>query len=411
MPKSCPLTALHSLQFPMQLPSFSGSPVTSRSYSAILRCPPRPLIFLTVVALSVTFIYFSATPILFNERTKNQWNGTAPVVIPSVHPLETVDLGNEEVRLTRVLKEAAMEDKTVILTTLNAAWASTDSIFDLFLESFQIGNDTRWLLDHLVIIAFDKKAYMRCKAMHPHCFALATMGVDFSGEKHFMSDGYLKMMWRRIDFLRVVLEMGYNFIFTDADVMWFRNPFPQFFPDGDFQIACDRFFGNHLNLNNTANGGFNFVKSNNRTIEFYKFWYSSRDKHPGHHDQDVLNSIKFDPFVDEIGLKMRFLSTAFFGGLCEPSRNFSVVCTMHANCCVGLNRKFNDLRLMLEDWRRYMALPPALKNSRLPFWRVPQNCSLAPLQHHMTGFKGRIDGAQLTPYKLKVLNTSNFNAN
>ncbi|XP_020599194.1 uncharacterized protein At4g15970-like [Phalaenopsis equestris] len=382
MPKSCPLTTLHSLHIPMEVQSPAGGHVAPRSCLAILRCPPKPLIFLIAV-FSVTIIFFSAAPILLNEGNANQWSGNAPVVVVAVDPVDSVDLENEEVRLARVLKEASMEDKTVLLTTLNAAWVSTYSIIDLFLESFQIGNGTRWLLDHLVIIAFDKKAYRQCMVIHSHCFALTTMGIDFSGEKNFMSDGYLKMMWRRIDFLRIVLEMGYNFIFTDADVMWFRNPFPHFFPDGDFQIACDRFFGDHLDRKNVPNGGFKFVKSNNRTIEFYKFWYSSRHKHPGYHDQDVLNRIKFDPFVDEIGLKMRFLSTAFFGGICEPSRNFSVVCTMHANCCVGLSRKFNDLRLMLEDWRRYMALPPALKNSRLPFWRIPQNCSLAPVRQQI----------------------------
>jgi hypothetical protein len=29
-----------------------------------------------------------------------------------------------------------------------------------------------------------------------------------------MTQDYLKMMWRRIKFLRSVLEMGYNFIFS-----------------------------------------------------------------------------------------------------------------------------------------------------------------------------------------------------
>lgn len=29
-----------------------------------------------------------------------------------------------------------------------------------------------------------------------------------------MTPDYLKMMWKRIDFLRYVLELGYNFIFT-----------------------------------------------------------------------------------------------------------------------------------------------------------------------------------------------------
>ncbi|CAN7137644.1 unnamed protein product [Brassica rapa subsp. narinosa] len=36
--------------------------------------------------------------------------------------------------LQRVLLEASTEEKTVILTTLNQAWAEPNSTFDLFLE-------------------------------------------------------------------------------------------------------------------------------------------------------------------------------------------------------------------------------------------------------------------------------------
>lgn len=107
-----------------------------------------------------------------------------------------------------------MEGRTVILTTLNEAWAAPNSIIDLFLGSFRIGEHTRRLLNHLVIVALDEKAYLRCKEVHSHCFALVTEGIDFHKEAYFMTPAYLKMMWRRIDFLRSVLEMGYNFVFT-----------------------------------------------------------------------------------------------------------------------------------------------------------------------------------------------------
>ncbi|KAL2472290.1 Nucleotide-diphospho-sugar transferase family protein [Abeliophyllum distichum] len=189
-------------------------------------------------------------------------------------------LGNEN-NLERVLNKAAMKDKTVIITTLNAAWTEPNSIFDLFVESFRIGNQTQDLLNHVVFVALDEKAYSRCLGLHPHCYALSTDGIDFSGEAFFMSEDYLKMMWRRIDFLRVVLEMGYNFIFSDADVMWLRNPFHQFHSDGDFQIACDHYWYNYTDLDNSPNGGFNYVKSNNKTKQFYRFWYESKDKFPG----------------------------------------------------------------------------------------------------------------------------------
>ncbi|KAK1325802.1 Uncharacterized protein QJS10_CPA01g00186 [Acorus calamus] len=359
---------------------------------AFNRIPPasaviRLLLFAAAVGFPCAVIYHAASPkipLIFSPPSGSPPVGQDPTVrlAPEPPEVDESDSDSEEVKLERVLRGAAMEDKTVILTTLNAAWASPNSMIDLFLESFLIGNGTRNLLDHLVIVALDEKAYARCLSMHPHCLALKTEGVDFEGEKFFMTPGYLKMMWRRIDFLRIVLEMGYNFIFTDSDIMWFRNPLPYFYPDGDFQIACDKFLGSPVDLQNLPNGGFNYVKSNNRTIEFYKFWYSSRERHPGSHDQDVLNRIKYDPYIGEIGVQLRFLSTAYFGGFCEPSRDLNKVCTMHANCCLGLESKLHDLRIMLDDWRNYMSLPPSVKKSHPPPWRVPQNCSIGSLQQH-----------------------------
>lgn len=103
---------------------------------------------------------------------------------------------------------------TVILTTLNEAWAAPNSVIDLFLESFRIGEGTRELLNHLVIVALDETAFRRCLVIHEFCVSLVTEGVDFRREAYFMSKDYLKMMWTRIDFLRSILEFGYDFVFT-----------------------------------------------------------------------------------------------------------------------------------------------------------------------------------------------------
>lgn len=113
-----------------------------------------------------------------------------------------------------ILKRAATSNNTIILTTLNDAWVEPNSMFDLFLESFKIGNQTQRFLKHLVVIAMDQKAYTRCLKLHPHCYNLSTEGMDFSEEAYFMAADYLKMMWRRIDFLRGILDLGYNFLFT-----------------------------------------------------------------------------------------------------------------------------------------------------------------------------------------------------
>ncbi|XP_038894961.1 uncharacterized protein At4g15970-like [Benincasa hispida] len=278
--------------------------------------------------------------------------------------------------LEKVLKEAAMEDGTIILTTLNDAWAEPDSLLDLFLKSFHIGNGTQRLLKHLVIVTLDEKAYSRCVALHPHCYELNTQGTNFSSEAYFMTPDYLKMMWRRIEFLTSVLQMGYSFVFTDSDIMWLQDPFNHFYPDADFQIACDFFMGNSEDLNNNPNGGFVYVKANPKTVKFYKFWYESRTIYPGKHDQDVLNKIKHSPLISKIGLKLRFLDTANFGGFCQMGRDMNKMATVHANCCVGLENKVHDLRILLQDWSNFFN-PTTADNklaSSTPSWTVPQDC-------------------------------------
>jgi len=156
--------------------------------------------------------------------------------------------------------------------------------------------------------------------------------------------------------------------------MWLRDPFKQFYKDVDFQIACDAFNGNSSDINNSPNAGFKYVKSNNRTIWFYKFWTNSRSSYPKLNEQDVLNRIKVHPSVSDMKVKINFLSTSYFGGFCEISKDFNKVTTMHANCCVGLDHKVHDLKIVVEDWKRYMGLSEYDKIESHPSWNIPQSC-------------------------------------
>uniref|UniRef100_A0A0C9S1S0 TSA: Wollemia nobilis Ref_Wollemi_Transcript_22827_1831 transcribed RNA sequence n=1 Tax=Wollemia nobilis TaxID=56998 RepID=A0A0C9S1S0_9CONI len=302
----------------------------------------------------------------------------APPAPPLAPPLDELDIA---------LAKTADANKTVIITALNQAWAEPNSMIDLFLESFRIGEGTQQLLDNLLIVALDAKAYNRCIEIHPHCYTLKTRGVDFSAEKQFMSDDYLKMMWTRLGFLANILKRGYSFAFSDCDIMWLRNPFTIFSLDADIQIASDRFNGRALDLNNFPNGGYKYVRSNERTVGFYKFWYMSRRLFPGVNEQDVLNILKFRRGFGRFQMKFMFLNTKYFGGFCERSQSLDDVYTMHANCCKGLKAKLIDLRQALDDWLAYsnpdtsaidtsdIALnstsPPARNVSE---WRPPYAC-------------------------------------
>lgn len=161
----------------------------------------------------------------------------------------------------------------------------------------------------------------------------------------------------------------------DTDVVWFRDPFPHFIPESDFQTSCDRFNGGQFDLNNFPNVGFLFARSNSRTIKFYEYWVSLRHKYPNLHEQDAFNRIKHEPSFKELGVKVRFLDTNYFSGFCSTSRDINKVCTMHANCCVGLDRKIADLNTTLSIWKNYFLGNHTAVSQ--PFhWTVPSKCHM-----------------------------------
>ncbi|VAI40245.1 unnamed protein product [Triticum turgidum subsp. durum] len=137
-------------------------------------------------------------------------NATAvAVAAPAPAPVQASPYGD----LEEVLARAATADRTVIMTQINAAWTKPGSLLDLFFESFRTGEGgVARLLDHLVIVTMDPAAYAGCQLVHPHCYFLRTTGVDYRGEKFFMSKDYLEMMWGRNKFQQTILQLGYNFL-------------------------------------------------------------------------------------------------------------------------------------------------------------------------------------------------------
>lgn len=283
--------------------------------------------------------------------------------------------------LESALARASMANKTVIIAVVNKAYADQETaavttMLDVFLDSFWLGEGTRPLVNHLLLVAVDQTAYDRCQFLRLNCFRLVTDGVDFGGEKLYMSEDFIKMMWRRTQFLLEVLKRGYNFIFTDTDVMWLRNPFTKLSPNKteDLQISTDGFSGNPFGEENFINTGFYFVRSNNKTISLFQNWYDLKDNSTGKKEQDVLLELIHGGIVGKLGLRVRFLDTLYFSGFCQDSRNPREVATVHANCCRSIAAKVGDLRTVLYDWKKFRKMS-SLENATAEFkWSPHLGC-------------------------------------
>ncbi|XP_050221354.1 uncharacterized protein At1g28695-like [Mercurialis annua] len=258
--------------------------------------------------------------------------------------------------LEEALAGASTANKTVIIAMVNKAYVEGDKpMLDIFLDSFWLGEDTRNLISHLLLVTVDRTAYDRCMFLGLHCYKLETDGVDFDGEVVYMSEDFIKMMWRRTLLLGDVLKRGYNFIFTDTDVMWLRNPFPSLIVDGsvDFQMSVDNFNHDEWSDGNPINTGFYMIRSNKKTITLFDSWYARKNSSVGQKEQDVLDSMMREGVFRDLRLKMRYLDTQFFSGFCQDSADIRAVITVHANCCRTISAKIVDLTAVIHHWKRF----------------------------------------------------------
>ncbi|KAJ0551636.1 putative nucleotide-diphospho-sugar transferase [Helianthus annuus] len=121
--------------------------------------------------------------------------------------------------LETALEGASMANNTVIITIVNQAYTEGDKpMLDIFLDGFWLGENTRQLTNHLLIVAVDQTAFERCRFLRLYCYKLKTDDEDFVDEKTYMSEDFIKMMWQRTHFLGDVLRRGYNFVFTGLNV-------------------------------------------------------------------------------------------------------------------------------------------------------------------------------------------------
>ncbi|XP_065879720.1 uncharacterized protein At4g15970-like [Euphorbia lathyris] len=261
-------------------------------------------------------------------------------------------------KLKEVLRAATMSTRTVILTIIEKTWARNGSIVDLFLQSYKNGENTKHLLNHVVIVTLDVQSLIYCETIHPHCFYLQTSAIlyDGIGSHSFSSLNYPIIDHIRNQLLLRVLHLGYNALYTEADVMWLRNPFPLFHPESEVTIGCDSSSGN----GKVTSGGFFYTRASAISIDFIVLWNLIKLLYPDANNKTVCEMALYEDFKG-IGLYIRFIDPQYYGGFCETNKDISNIYTMHANCCDDLDNKIHDLNLFL-DHSKYKGLMGKVTN-------------------------------------------------
>ncbi|CAM0913944.1 unnamed protein product [Alopecurus aequalis] len=264
---------------------------------------------------------------------------------------------DEDDGLAELLRSASMEDKTVIMTFANEAHALPGSLLQIFLESLHTGVKTQPLLKHLVVVATDAKAFERCLHMHPLCYLFAANGTAAELSFHTNIQDYKDLMWARNRFQSRVLALGYGFLFTDLDIVWFRNPLLRIPVAADIALGCDNFFGdNPYDLDKNANGGFVYARPTPASVAFFRDWYEARTLYPGSNEQVVFGKVKHE-LAAKHGATVQLVDTTYLSSECEAWKkfNFHEVCTFHADCLIGLQKKIDRINAVLHEWKHFKA--------------------------------------------------------
>lgn len=280
--------------------------------------------------------------------------------------------------LEKLLRAAADEDRTVIMTSVNEAWAAPGSLLDTFLESFRVGENISHFVEHIIVVAMDEGALLRCHALkHPHCHLLLPdpennspngTSPDLSGAKSYMTKDYLSLVWSKLRLQQRVLDLGHNLLFTDVDVAWFRDPRVHITLAADITTSSDFYFGDPDDLGNYPNTGFIYFKATARNGRAMAHWHAARSRFPREHDQFVFNEIKRELAAPGIGVRIRFIDSKDVSGFCQLGRDMNRVATVHTTCCIGLENKLHDLKRVVVDWKRYLARPVWERRAGLVGW-------------------------------------------
>ncbi|XAR51997.1 hypothetical protein NMG60_11006819, partial [Bertholletia excelsa] len=255
-----------------------------------------------------------------------------------------------------MLKKVSMQDMTVILTILNKEWARPGSVLDIFLESFRLGEGTSHLLNHLLIFTVDGQGFRYCRSVHLHCFNLENYRFNFSAWNTFQGQQSHKLGWRKIELLAEIIKLGYSVVFTDADVTWLRNPLPHILSSVEIATACELHAEDGQGQEGKrADGGFFFMKSNDRSVEFLNYWRVVRVVYPNFSPQSAFEMIRAEGMADQIGMRIKYLPTNHFGSFCNWGKDLSQVVIAHAKCYQGITKKVEHLRHMLNVWENHKA--------------------------------------------------------
>ncbi len=164
------------------------------------------------------------------------------------------------------------------------------------------------------------------------------------GSMAYDKPGFFHLVGRRPTYLAYLLRHWQYVLYSDADIVWLRNPFTHLVGDVDMELSVDA--PEHLGMQPYFCTGLMFLRNTSRTLTALKSW-DSRLERRAQLNQPAFNRAvrgrqgKLRVRARELDSRLFASGFTFFLGLGSDCRGQAI--TAHANWVVGIEQKIELL--------------------------------------------------------------------
>lgn len=191
-----------------------------------------------------------------NDHTMTYWNDLVAYLTKLPSLLE---------RLGPVAAEAAGDGRDIIVMIVNFGQSSL--LFNLVCSARARKID----LSHALLFATDDQAAKLGRSLGLHVFEV---GEDFGkieskDAQKFRDNDFKAMMFGKLYCVHLINQLGYNLLFSDVDMVFYRNPLDYFAARHDFDVYFqDDGSRSYRYAPYSPNSGFYYIRHNDRTTFF-----------------------------------------------------------------------------------------------------------------------------------------------
>jgi hypothetical protein len=209
-------------------------------------------------------------------------------------------------QLRPIAQKVAKNSKIVIVMVCN--FGQSELLMNFACNAKAKGLDTSGVL----VFCTDRETQQLAELLHLTTYYNEFGGMPKEAAREFGDLTFSKMMAAKVYSVHLISLLGYDVLFQDVDVIWYRNPLTWFHNSSSPYQDFDMFFqddGNHAlyYAPYSANTGFYYVRHNEKTQYFFNCLLMAGDLIMSTHSHQNALNVLLSEHTSMYGLKVKVL--------------------------------------------------------------------------------------------------------